>query len=171
MASQVRVPTAGIRSTVKENVIEFSADVVKAPFSLRCGAVLIDYIVIFAAPVIFLLIGRSMGEDGAGLLNGQINNVGWLTAILLAVSNLVVLPMISGRSIGKAVAGLLIVSNSGGPASVRSLFFRQTIGYLLLFASGGLGFFISIFSSKGRALHDFLFGTVVIYAEKARVSD
>lgn len=171
MASQVRVPTTGIRGASKENVIDFTAEVVKAPFSLRCGAALIDYIIVFSAPVIFLLIGRSMGEDGAGLLNGQLNNVGWLAAILLAVSNLVLIPAISGRSIGKALAGLAIVSNNGTPTTIGAIFLRQTIGYFLLFATGGLGYFISIFSNKGKALHDFLFGTVVIYAQKSKVAE
>lgn len=171
MASQVRVPAAAGRVKVKENIVEFSAELVKAPFSLRCGAALIDYIIVFAAPVIFLLIGRSMGEDGAGLLNGQINNVGWLTAILLAVSNMIVLPVISGRSIGKAIAGLVIISKKGDQASVKSLLLRQTVGYLIVFASGGIGFLISVFSSKGRALHDYLFGTVVVFAEKSRIAN
>ena len=33
-------------------------------------------------------------------------------------------------------------------------------------ASLGIGFFISFLSSKGRALHDYVAGTVVIYADK-----
>jgi uncharacterized RDD family membrane protein YckC len=30
----------------------------------------------------------------------------------------------------------------------------------------GLGFLMSVFSRKGRALHDYLSGTLVIYAQK-----
>lgn len=171
MASQVKVPSGNFSArVVKENVIQFSPEAVKAPFSLRCGAVLIDYIIIFAAPVIFLLIARSMGEDGANLLNGEINNVGWLAAILLAVCNLIILPVISGRSFGKMITGLTIVGTDGRPASFRSLIFRQTLGYLILFGSGGLGFLLSVFSTKGRALHDYIFGTVVIFADKSKLT-
>jgi len=39
---------------------------------------------------------------------------------------------------------------------------------LLTAVSLGLGFLVSIFSGNGRALHDYLAGTVVIYADKRR---
>jgi uncharacterized RDD family membrane protein YckC len=54
----------------------------------------------------------------------------------------------------------------GTTPTVGAVAFRQTVGYFLTLASFGLGFLVSAFSSKGRALHDYLSGTVVIYAER-----
>lgn len=161
-----------VRRVVKsENVVGFSAASVKAPLLLRLGAASIDYILIVGCPVLFLILSRLVGNDGAALLNSELNNIGWLVAILIAISNQVALPVISGRTIGKLVTGLTVVDIDGGSPSIRSMLIRQTFGYLLIIASGGLGFLTSIFSSKGRALHDYLAGTVVIYGEKVKRSD
>lgn len=151
-----------------ETIVGFTPEVVRAPFLLRCGAALIDYMLVVVGPVVFLILGRMMGSDGASLLNGELNNVGWITAVLISMANLIVLPAIGGRSIGKMVAGITIVNISGNPPSLKAMVLRQTVGYLLLLASVGLGFLTSLFSSKGRALHDYLFGTVVIFADRSR---
>jgi uncharacterized RDD family membrane protein YckC len=149
-----------------EIVVSFSPERVKAPFFLRCGALLVDYLLIIAFPAVCLLIGRLSGEDGARLLSSEWNTAGWLIAILIAATNLVVLPAFSSQSIGKIATGLRIVHFDGTPASVKAILLRQTFGYLLTLCSGGIGFLISVFSSKGRALQDYIAGTVVIYAER-----
>lgn len=154
----------------KEVVVGFSAENLKTPFILRCGAVIIDYLLFILFPAVFLLIGRAAGNDGSALLNSEFNNVGWLLAILVGFSNLIVLPAISGRTAGKFAAGLQIVRKDGSPPSVKQLVLRQTLGYLLTLGTGGLGFVLSTLSRKGRALHDLLFGTVVIFAKKETLS-
>ena len=74
--------------------------------------------------------------------------------------------MFSGQTLGKIMTGLRIVRIDGRTPTIGAIAFRQTGGYLLTLASGGIGFFVSFFSSKGRALHDYLAGTVVIYADR-----
>lgn len=150
----------------REVIVGFSPEALRAPFLLRCGALIIDYIVIVAIPVIGLLLSRFFGNDGAKLLNEGLSNAGWLVAALVGITNLVFLPMFSGQTIGKIVTGLRIVRIDGTAPTIGAIAFRQTGGYLLTFASGGIGFFVSFFSSKGRALHDYLAGTVVIYADR-----
>lgn len=155
-----------IRPGATEVVIAFSPETVKAPFLLRCGSLIIDYIVVVAVPVIGLLISRFAGNDGAKLLNEGVSSAAWLIAVLVGLTNIVFLPMFSGQTLGKIVTGLRIVRIDGTSPSLATVAFRQTAGYLLTLASFGLGFFVSFFSSKGRALHDYLAGTVVIYAER-----
>jgi uncharacterized RDD family membrane protein YckC len=150
----------------REVIVEFSPEAVKAPFLLRCGAMIIDYIIVIAIPVIGLLLSRLAGNDGTKLLNEGLGNAGWLVAALVAFTNMVFLPMFSGQTVGKIVTGLRIVRIDGTAPTVGAIAFRQTGGYLLTLASAGLGFFVSFFSSKGRALHDYLSGTVVIYADR-----
>jgi uncharacterized RDD family membrane protein YckC len=147
----------------KPTIANFDAVAMKAPFYLRCGAVAFDYLLIIIWPVLGLLLGRSLGIDGAKLLTGELNNIAWLIAILVGLSNNVLLPLVTGQSLGKMAAGLRIVASDGGHPSFGSLVFRQTLGYLMTFGSLGLGFLFSVFSSKGRALHDYLAGTQVVF--------
>lgn len=150
----------------REYVVNFSAAQVRAPFLLRCGALLTDYVIIVSIPVITLLVSRYLGNDGARLLNDELYSAGWIIAILLGITNFILLPMFAGQTLGKMLTGIRIVAIDGTSASASRMALRQTLGYLLTAGSLGLGFIVSIFSSKGRALHDFLAGTVVIYAEK-----
>src|SRR3954470_18802084 len=92
-----------------EIIVNFDAKLLKAPFMLRCGALLIDYILVVSVPIISLLLGRFFGEDGRKLLNGELSNTGWLVALLVALTNFFVFPIFSGQSIGKMFTGLRIV--------------------------------------------------------------
>ena len=150
-----------------EKIINFDAKLLRAPFLLRCGALLIDYILLVSVPTVTLLVGRLIsGDDGRKLLSSELTNAGWLMAVVLAVSNFVVFPMIGGQSIGKMLTGLRIVKTDGSAASVSSLVLRHLVGYPLTFLTLGAGFLFSTLNSKGRALHDFLSGTIVIYGQR-----
>ncbi|MGI9034634.1 MAG: RDD family protein [Pyrinomonadaceae bacterium] len=150
----------------KEIIADFQPERLKAPFALRCGALIIDYMLLIAAPVIALLIGRMLGEDGRKLLNSPLNNAGWLIALLVALTNFIIFPMVSGQSIGKMLTGLRVVKTDGTNPKIGTLLIRHLIGYPLIILTGGLGFLISALNSKGRALDDFLAGTIVIYGQR-----
>jgi uncharacterized RDD family membrane protein YckC len=150
----------------KEIVLNFDAESLKAPFSLRCGALLIDYILFISVPVITLLIGRMLGDDGRKLLSSELSNAGWMVAILLALTNFIIFPMIGGQSIGKMLTGLQVVNKDGTSASLKQLILRHLLGYPLTVLTLGLGFLFSVLNSKGRALQDYLAGTIVVYGKK-----
>src|SRR5688572_6933018 len=78
-----------------------------APFSLRCGALLIDYIVLAAIVALSTLIARMFG-GGARTAGSSAETVGILVAIAAAVLDLGVLAGLTGRSIGKWATGLRI---------------------------------------------------------------
>lgn len=157
---------AAVRPERREVVLGFSPESVHAPFLLRCGALLLDYVLIIIAPVLFLFLGRFFGEDGTALIYGELNNAGWLIAIVIAVADLILLPVVSGQSLGKICAGLHIVSIDGSPARFKNILVRQTLGYFLTLVTLGLGFFLSAFSKSGRSLHDLITRTVVIKGHK-----
>lgn len=159
--NQEALPTKA--PTNKVIVADFDPIAMRAPFFLRCGAIAFDYMLIVVWPVLGLLMGRFMGIDGAKLLAGELNNIAWLVAILVGLSNIVLLPLATGQSLGKMIAGLRIVATDGSQPSVGTLLFRQTLGYLITFLSFGLGFLFSVFSGKGRALHDYLAGSQVVF--------
>jgi uncharacterized RDD family membrane protein YckC len=157
------------KSKDEEIVVDFDVERLKAPFLLRCGAILIDYILLISIPVISLLIGRFFEYDGTKLLNSEVSNAGWLIMLLVALTNFVILPMFTGKSIGKFLTGLRIVRTDGNSPSIGTLFIRHLIGYPLTILSLGIGLLFAVLNQKGRALHDFLAGTVVVYgSRKAR---
>jgi uncharacterized RDD family membrane protein YckC len=162
----VRTERAVPARRMEQVIVNFDAERVKAPFVLRCAALCVDYMVIVAIPVLILLIGRMMGNDGSKLLGGPLNTMGWLIAILLGLTNMVILPSVSGQSLGKALTGIRIVSANGEAANFNQLLRRNILGYLLTALTVFLGFIVAAFTGSGRALHDYIGGTVVIYAEK-----
>jgi uncharacterized RDD family membrane protein YckC len=154
------------KGKIEQIVTNFDAESLRAPFLLRCGAFLIDYILLICVPTFSLLFGRFSGYDGAKLLNNPTNNVSWLIMLLLALTNFVILPMFSGQSLGKMFTGLRIVNLDGTFAGFTHIIRRNVFGYLITVCTGFLGFLFSAFNAKGRALHDIIGGTVVIYGSK-----
>ncbi|MEK7724839.1 MAG: RDD family protein [Acidobacteriota bacterium] len=166
MSSKVEKTAPIKRSKVEEVVIDFDAEKLKAPFLLRCGALLIDYIFLVSIPIIAFIIGRVMGNDGAKLLNSELTNAGWLITVLIGLTNFVIFPTFAGQSLGKMLTGLRVVKADGGIPSFKNLLFRHFIGYPITILTGGLGFLFSILNNKGRALHDYIAGTEVIYGQR-----
>src|SRR2546423_11485620 len=93
----------------------------RAPFALRCGALLIDYIVLALVLTFSIMIARLMG-GGARLAGGTAEKVGVVLTLIVAVGDLGVMAGITGRSIGKWTTGLRIERVSGGaPRIARAL--------------------------------------------------
>ena len=163
MGSKAAAVDSAVSRPRKEVVVGFDPVKLKAPFLLRCGAALIDYLIVILVPVCGILLARFLGNDGTRLVNSEINNFAWLLAILVGICNLLLLPSVTGQSVGKMVTGLRVVRLSGDRAPTAAILMRQTLGYLLTLVTGGLGLFLSVFSNRGRALHDLISGTVVVY--------
>jgi uncharacterized RDD family membrane protein YckC len=133
----------------------------RPPFSLRCGALLIDYIALAAIIVFGTLVARMLG-GGARSAGNSAETIGVLVAILLTVLNLGVLPGLTGLTLGKWATGLRIECNDGNDIGIGRACLRHFVGYPLSFAILGLGFLLPIFTVRGRALHDIIAGTVVV---------
>lgn len=152
--------------TERITIIGFDAEKFRAPFVLRCAALLVDYLLLIVSPVVSLMIASASGERGAKLFKDDSLTYGLLIAFLVLIINLIVLPLLFGRTIGKLVTGLRVVQKNGDDLSVKSALIRQLAGYALTILTGGIGFLIAVFDGKGRALHDFLAGTVVVQARR-----
>jgi len=132
-----------------------------APFSLRCGALLIDYILLTAIVVFGTLVARILG-GGARTAGNSAETAGVLFAIAAAIINLGMLPGLFGVTVGKWATGLRIEKVDGGEPGVGRAFLRHFVGYPLSFIILGLGFILVAFSMRGRGLHDIIAGTVVV---------
>ncbi len=151
---------------VEKVIIGFDPEKLKAPFLLRCGALLIDYILLISIPVLSILAGRMNGDDGARLLNNELSNGGWIIVLLLAVTNFIIFPAFGGQSVGKMIAGIEITGLDGSTPGFGRLTLRHLLGYPLTLLTGGLGYIFLAFNKKGRSLHDYVAGTVVVYGRK-----
>lgn len=133
----------------------------RAPFPLRCGAILIDYIVLVSILVVSTLFARMLG-GGAREAGNSAETAGILITIAVAVLNLGVLPGLTGLTLGKWATGLRIEKNDGATLGIGRALLRHFIGYPLSFALLGLGFLMAAVSVHGRGLHDIIAGTIVV---------
>ena len=132
-----------------------------APFSLRCGAALIDYILLVGIVAFSTIIARWFG-GGARAAGNSAETVGVLISFAVALLNYVLFAGLTGRTVGKWATGLRIEQLDGDVPGIGIALFRHFVGYPLSFLTLGLGFLCAVFSSRGRALHDLIAGTVVV---------
>jgi uncharacterized RDD family membrane protein YckC len=156
---------AVIRPTLDtEKIIEFRPEILAAPFPLRVAALFIDYMVLLVLPVVWLVLARFLSDTG---VPDAIGKTIWTLAVLLAVIDLILLPiLLGGRSLGKMLVGIRIVKRDGTRAHALQILLRDVVGYALTVLTLGFGFLIAAVIPSGRALHDYIAGTIVIRGRK-----
>ena len=156
-ATEAAVPRARVKAPITvQGFARF-----RAPFSLRCGALLIDYITLVAILAFSTLVSRMLG-GGARSSGNSSETVGIVLTVVVAVLNLGVLPGLTGFTVGKWAAGLRILRANGSPIGIGRALLRHFLGYPLSFITLGIGFLIVAFTSRGRGLHDLIAGTIVV---------
>lgn len=133
----------------------------RAPFALRCGAILIDYILLMLIMSFSTIIARTMG-GGARLAGGTAEKIGLLFTLIAAVLDLGILAGLTGKTLGKWTTGLRLERTDGSVPGIGWAMLRHFVGYPISLFCLGIGFLIAIFVPNGRALHDFIAGTVVV---------
>lgn len=136
----------------------------RAPFSLRCGALLIDYIILMAIVAISTLIARMLG-GGARTSGSSTETVGLFLFFLVLIANFGVFPGLRGQTIGKWATGLRIERSNGHGLSIGRAFLRHFVGYPLSVLTLGIGFLLAAVTPRGRALEDLIADTVVVRDE------
>lgn len=150
----------------REKVVDFSPSDLRAPFSLRCAAIFLDYILLLAIPVLWLLWGRLLSDTSSNAAPGGLV---WFLTIVLFLIDLVLLPLLTGRTFGKMITGLTILKFDGTAIDLVTIVKRNLVGYLLTCSTLGIGFIVAAFNSTGRTLHDMVAGTVVVQARKTQL--
>src|SRR5215510_15363688 len=102
----------------------------RAPFALRCGALLVDYIVLTAIVVLGTLVARMLG-GGARSAGNSAETIGVLAAALAAFLNLGVVPGLTGQTLGKWATGLRIERIDGEELGIGRALVRHFVGYPL----------------------------------------
>ena len=151
------------RSSGKEKIVDFSPELLKAPFVLRCAALFIDYMLLLAVPLVWMIVGRWI-NDGTPVL--PFIPAVWFVVIVLWIVNFLLLPLLRGQTLGKMVTGLTILNMDGTNIRLGRILLRNVLGYFISALTLGLGFLIAALSPSGRALHDLLSQTVVVRGRK-----
>src|SRR5215213_3332726 len=149
------------RSQARSRAARQGGQRLRAPFPLRCGALLIDYIILVALLVMSTLVARMLG-GGARAAGSSAETAGILMTILAVVMNLGIVPGLTGLTLGKWATGLRIERSDGAPLGIGRAFLRHFVGYPISFALFGIGFLIAAVSVHGRGLHDMIAGTIVV---------
>ena len=162
--SAITVDDRAKKETIR--IIGFDAERFRAPFTLRCAALLLDYLLIMIAPVLGFMIANTSGETGLKLFRHPAISIGWTIALLVLIVNFVALPLLFGRTLGKFLTGLRVVQQNGADLSLGKTALRHLIGYPITILTVGIGFLIAIFNDKGLALHDLIAKTIVVQAAR-----
>lgn len=118
--------------------------------------------------ILYAIVITGSTLDGALLIS---------TVLVVSVAVLVGYPVIfetlsRGRTLGKLALGLKVVREDGGPIRFRHALVRGLAGFFVDFWALGLGGFVavvvSLSSTKGKRVGDFLAGTVVINVRAPR---
>lgn len=142
-------------------VVETRRRRVRAPFSLRCGALLVDYTLAVSIIAFATLFARTLG--GSVSLTGEATlGIGYLLSLGVLLVNFLVLPVFTGTTVGKWATGLRIERLSGERLGFGHATLRHTVGYLVSLLTFGLGFLLAAFDAEGRALHDRIAKTIVV---------
>lgn len=137
-----------------------SAPLLYATFGSRLAAGIIDWVVIW---VILIAIGIFVSSAEAA---SESDIPGYQLLLLLPFTYHFAATAIWGRTIGKSALSLHVVSESGTKPRVEQAFVRETIGKFVSTVVLYIGFIWAAFDQQGRAWHDLMAGTRVVYASR-----
>jgi uncharacterized RDD family membrane protein YckC len=167
-AEASRRDEAQVRGRTSSPRADVNFERLRAPFSLRCGALLIDYTLLIGVLALATLLARVFGDMRRG--SAVVLNAGYIAVAVVTFLNFVLIVGLSGRTLGKWFAGLRIERKDGVPLSFGRALVRHLAGYPLTLLTLGAGFLLSAFHPQGRALHDLLAGTVVVRSRSPRAT-
>ena len=153
--------TAQMPAQVKSRAPQQAIARLRAPFALRCGAILVDYIILAAILASSTLISRLLG-GGARTAGTSSETLAVFLVLVVAVLNLGVLAGLTGLTIGKWATGLRVCRADGRDIGIGRAFLRHFVGYPMSFFIFGIGFLMAAFTPGNRALHDWVADTVVV---------
>ena len=184
-----RIDTFGTAETAQAHASSY-LERFRAPFSLRCGALLIDYILVAGIIAFSTLLARMGNRPRVSSSSAEM--IGIFIAIVVAAINFIGLPILRGQTLGKWATGLVIRQTEGEPLTWGRALLRHLLVYPPLFLMLGLGFLvaemwtaalvmigvfilmlgigfvIAAFSNHVRALHDIIANTVVVREDARR---
>ena len=141
---------------------EFEEDVLTfdlAGLNSRALAFFIDIIIICLVALLAFGIGIYFVKDSGGIVLDRVFMPIYLLLFFLGSSYFVILNGYGGKTIGKMIMGIRIISSEGGNIGFWQSFARwMLLSILSLF----IGFLWSIFDKNSQSWHDKIAGTFVV---------
>jgi uncharacterized RDD family membrane protein YckC len=139
-----------------------------AGFVTRLIAITIDLLIITGFNTILTFIGGFMVEffQVSERTTTLVTILGVIVAVFFFILYFVVLWMLAGQTIGKAIMGLRIVRTDGERINLQRAVIRLAGYWLSAFLF--LGYLWALVDSRRQTFHDKLAGTFVIYADPFR---
>jgi uncharacterized RDD family membrane protein YckC len=134
-----------------------------ASIGLRCGAFLLDYILLLLVPAVALSLAL-LFKRALPSVSYFVLTVGYLAALALVLFNWVYLCVRDGQSLGQRLIGIRVVREDGVPLTYKTAALRHLVGYPLSILAGGLGVVWMLFDARQQGWHDKLAGTLVVKA-------
>jgi uncharacterized RDD family membrane protein YckC len=132
-----------------------------AGFWIRVLAALMDVLIVGAATgLLTFVVAAATGQLTALMVEGGRNPLFLGFAILY---DGFLIGKWNGQTLGKKALGIKVISADGRPCSLWRAFARACAGWLNMFTAG-LTYLMVAFSEKKRGLHDYLAGTLHVYA-------
>jgi uncharacterized RDD family membrane protein YckC len=132
-------------------------DLAPAPLLKRAAGGVIDLLVIaFAATPFAAVIELTNGNWADPRVSGSLGGI----VVVLMFLYLMVSTALAGRTWGMSLVALRTVDADTGRAPTTGQCARRAIGFMLTLATGGLGLISALFNPNGRALQDYLSGTI-----------
>lgn len=134
-----------------------------AGFTRRTIAYMIDAVIIVFLFQFFLLAGKmgTLLSSGEGIGLSGLGGTLFSSLLFITIGYFTFFHTHCGQTPAKMIMRIKVVTGDLETPSPLKAFIR-TLGYFVSGLFFGLGFFITIFESKKRALHDLLTGTQVI---------
>ncbi len=157
------VRTGPARGLVTAEAVEL--EIPTASVGLRGLAALIDVVVLGVLTVVVFLATSALLTTLVGAEDGQ---QAVAVVAVVTLSTLVVVPTVveattRGRSLGKLVARLRVVTVEAGPVTWRQAAVRAAAGAFEIYATFGLvALLVALVSARGQRLGDMVAGTVVV---------
>ena len=142
-------------------------DVQIAQLPVRAASALIDIAVMAVGYLIGIILWAAALPRYDDALTAAITIV--FTVGVIVGYPIVVETATRGRSLGKVILGLRVVSDDGGPERFRQAVFRALAGFVEIWMlAGGPAVIASLVSAKGKRIGDLFAGTVVISERSQR---
>lgn len=144
-------------------------DVQIAQLPVRVASALIDVTVVVILYITGVVLWATTVDRFDPALSGAVLII--FTAVTLVGYPLAWETATRGRSLGKLVLGLRVVSDDGGPERFRQALFRALSGVIEIWMlTGGPAVICSLLSPKGKRIGDIFAGTVVVSERAARLA-
>lgn len=137
-----------------------------AGFLVRLAAYIVDSFIIGILLIILNVPKFILNMVGVSILDTKVlfNFSVWeIILYLLSATYFVVLTYYFGKTVGKRVMKIKVISSEKEKLSFWNAVYREVIGKYLSGLLCGIGYLTVIFDNKKRAVHDMLCDTLVVY--------